>query len=430
MRTRSLPLTIFSLAVLLTINTRLSTTLAEGTSLDHHSASEHDAKKNEPSRDGDKDDNRRDCKVPPATATNFWALDGNAGTSPTNGNFIGTTDDQPLELKVNGLRAMRFENNGVSSYELSFGFLSPNGSPNVIGGSPVNFVSPGVVGAVIAGGGTTNYAGDSDSNSIFADFGVIGGGVEDQILPGAVSSVIAGGNFNIVQSNAVASAILGGVQNQILPGACFSAIGGGEYNLIGTNAVDSAIGGGYFNYILDGARESTIGGGSGNQIRMPDQIPTTSAPPVAWFSRAGLSGPTKRFHGRCAKLRISPVDVRHRVLEKVRKPADDRVELRREGRGEGFPFVVYLAVQSAMRKIESWDAARPPVGPAFFACQWAKIVISWGASWTVLSPRFLTLGSGQQSRFFQPVKPTYQMKYESSHLSIGHRRRVRGSGLH
>jgi hypothetical protein len=61
-----------------------------------------------------------------------WSLNGNLGTSP-GVNFLGTSDSQPLELKVGGGRALRLEPN-------------TSGAPNVIGGAPVNFVSNSVVG--------------------------------------------------------------------------------------------------------------------------------------------------------------------------------------------------------------------------------------------------------------------------------------------
>ena len=40
------------------------------------------------------------------TATGFWTTNGNTGANPTNGAFIGTTDNFPLELKANGVRAL------------------------------------------------------------------------------------------------------------------------------------------------------------------------------------------------------------------------------------------------------------------------------------------------------------------------------------
>ncbi len=64
-------------------------------------------------------------------ASNFWQLGGNTVSA---GQILGSTNNQPLELWVNNVRALRLEpgTNG-------------QGAPNVIGGSPGNFVSNGVV---------------------------------------------------------------------------------------------------------------------------------------------------------------------------------------------------------------------------------------------------------------------------------------------
>ncbi|HEY5913996.1 MAG TPA: hypothetical protein VJA21_25690 [Verrucomicrobiae bacterium] len=67
-----------------------------------------------------------------------WHLRGNAG-SVAGADFVGTTDNQPLEFKANGTRAMRFEPN--------------TNSPNLIGGAAANSAAPGVQAATIAGGG-------------------------------------------------------------------------------------------------------------------------------------------------------------------------------------------------------------------------------------------------------------------------------------
>ena len=62
------------------------------------------------------------------------------------------------------MRVMRYEFGGVSAFAaFNNGFTNLTGAPNVIGGSPVNFVAPGVVGAVIAGGGA-NYLGAASTN--------------------------------------------------------------------------------------------------------------------------------------------------------------------------------------------------------------------------------------------------------------------------
>ena len=83
------------------------------------------------------------------TSASFWTLSGNAGADPVTGAFLGTTDNLPLEFKVNGSRALRLEygsDGGISSEAL-----------NVIGGSAANVVSNGVNGALIAGGGAAIY---------------------------------------------------------------------------------------------------------------------------------------------------------------------------------------------------------------------------------------------------------------------------------
>ena len=54
-----------------------------------------------------------------------WSLTGNAGTTPGT-NYLGTSDNQALELKVNGRRALRLEPNATS--------------PNLIGGHSSNGV--------------------------------------------------------------------------------------------------------------------------------------------------------------------------------------------------------------------------------------------------------------------------------------------------
>lgn len=72
----------------------------------------------------------------------FWKLDGNAGTTPGT-HFLGTTDNQPLEVRVNGERVLRLEPNATS--------------PNLIGGFRSNSIAPGADAAVIVGGGRAGY---------------------------------------------------------------------------------------------------------------------------------------------------------------------------------------------------------------------------------------------------------------------------------
>jgi len=106
--------------------------------------------------------------------TGLWRTGGNAGTT-AGVNFLGTTDNQPLELKVNGRRALRLEDNGDSDDDDAM----PDGAPNVILGSPGNFVAAGVVGATIGGGGATNFDGFGYTNKATGHFSTVVGGLNN-----------------------------------------------------------------------------------------------------------------------------------------------------------------------------------------------------------------------------------------------------------
>ena len=195
-----------------------------------------------------------------------WSLTGNSGTTPTT-QFIGTTDNQPLEIRVNGARAFRIES-------------GPDGPPNLIGGSLANYVSPGISGAVIAGGGGTNYG---ETNVVLAGYSTIGGGYGNVVLSGrstiaggsensisnATRATIGGGTGNSVQ--ATSSTIAGGYQNSIEALATYSFIGGGRSNIIQAEGLvikyGSVIGGGYQNLVQSNADGSVIGGGRQNIIQ-------------------------------------------------------------------------------------------------------------------------------------------------------------------
>jgi hypothetical protein len=71
-----------------------------------------------------------------------------ANGNPTNGAFLGTTDNRPIEIKVNGQRALRIEYAELPA-PAYLGY-----SPNIVGGSSFNLVSNGFSGAVIGGGGS------------------------------------------------------------------------------------------------------------------------------------------------------------------------------------------------------------------------------------------------------------------------------------
>ena len=195
-------------------------------------------------------------------AGSFWRLPGNSGTT-AGLNFLGTTDDQPLEFKVNNLRALRLEPN-------------TNGAPNLIGGAPINFVRAGTSGATISGGGTVSGL---ESNSIFSDFATIGGGSGNTIPTNTQFATIGGGRFNEFKipvygfgwptGFGTSSTISGGTSNQIW--TAHSVIAGGTENQIGTASAyfgetGHAIGGGLRNVISYQISGSTIGGGTDNTL--------------------------------------------------------------------------------------------------------------------------------------------------------------------
>lgn len=187
-------------------------------------------------------------------ASSFWRLAGNGGTT-AGADFLGTTDNQPLEFKVNGLRAFRLESSLT------------NGAPNVIGGSPQNFVGAGIVGAVIAGGGATNYWDWASTNSVLGDFGVVSGGGGNIIQTDAFGAVIAGGALNVIGAWSDYSTIGGGEENSSAAGCQYGTIGGGRFNVINLTTIGGGvIAGGMNNTIAAQAATAAIGGGDGNVI--------------------------------------------------------------------------------------------------------------------------------------------------------------------
>jgi hypothetical protein len=239
-----------------------------------------------------------DCEIDDAGGgggDNFWSLSGNAGTDPAT-TYLGTGDNQALELRVNGNRALRLEPHLVS--------------PNLIGGHSANSVTSGTVGATIGGGGrsmgvafqvpnhaTDNYgtvsggagnnAGDGDTDTANSPYATVGGGSYNEAA-GAYAT-IAGGSWN--QVLAAYATIAGGgasdpadaeaTRNRVFDD--YGTIGGGGHNQAGSDDADPAsatyatvgggsenvasgsmatIGGGYFNTASGG--NAAVGGGSGN----------------------------------------------------------------------------------------------------------------------------------------------------------------------
>ncbi len=96
--------------------------------------------------------------------TSYWKRSGSSGTTPGT-DFIGTTDNQALEIKVNNARALRIEPGRDNQVD----------SPNMIGGHSVNYVGANVSAATICGGGGSEFPGFA--NAVTASGGTVCGGV-------------------------------------------------------------------------------------------------------------------------------------------------------------------------------------------------------------------------------------------------------------
>jgi hypothetical protein len=213
----------------------------------------------------------------PSSADTAWQLLGNAGTT-AGINFLGTTDDVPLELRVNNSTAFRFLHKIISG---------PSPAPALIGGSGANQIlgltGMSSAGATIGGGGSVSYPNTIDE----ALFAVISGGSGNTITNGAWS-IITGGADNSISAWGGYHTIGGGYRNRILLPVLDqvdgNTIAGGYDNLIGqgsdthirfafigsghanTNQSEGGVIGGGSNNRLDNSLCSLIGSGAGNVI--------------------------------------------------------------------------------------------------------------------------------------------------------------------
>ena len=202
-----------------------------------------------------------------------WTISGNSGTDSTN-NYLGTSDNQALELRVNTQRALRLE---------------PGSSPNLVAGYNGNSTTAGVIGAAIGGGGASGKA-----NRVTDNWGTVSGGENNQVgdntgtLNSAAYATVSGGANNIASGF---GAVVGGgggyirgcspdpycrpSPNQATGG--YSVIGGGLDNLaswelafigggMGNTAsyLGGVVGGGLQNN--NGGEYGFIGGGLINKI--------------------------------------------------------------------------------------------------------------------------------------------------------------------
>jgi len=243
----------------------------------------------------------------------FWRTTGNAGTTP-GVNFLGTTDNQALEVQVNSTHALRIVPAAVPSLEGGFSGNSTHGvsAAAIVGGGfsgsanqvfgNYGFVGAGFAnqaatyGAVVSGGNNTeggqySFIGAGLLNTNLADYSVIGGGQHNRVTSGGINSfvgagvnnsagsgntVVAGGANNVADVNAAAigggsenhsggdHSFIGGGQGSVAS-AAYATISGGVGNTV--SAINGTIAGGQSSSIQLGATNSVIGGGIGNLIQ-------------------------------------------------------------------------------------------------------------------------------------------------------------------
>jgi hypothetical protein len=197
------------------------------------------------------------------SASSFaWSLTGNAGTTP-GVNFLGTTDNQRLEFRVNNNPVLRLNTDttitgwsatasGAYSINLANGStLTSGGYGTIIGGADHVLTSIAQSQSAIVGGYNNIVEGQND--------GILGGW-RNRIVGGNTSmAAIIGGEDNRIRQGVAPTmrhaAIVGGFRNEISePG---SAIAGGFSDTV--SATNAFIAAGEFNKVA-GANSAIIGG--------------------------------------------------------------------------------------------------------------------------------------------------------------------------
>jgi hypothetical protein len=172
---------------------------------------------------------------------------GNAFAGP---GVLGTTDDQPLEIRVNGTGAMRFAPSGGAT-------------PNVIGGSSANVVVAGARGGTIGGGGTPAGVDPRVTvdapNTVAGSYGTVSGGALNRagvdVTDGEFTTV--GGGFSNTASG-LRSTVGGGAGNAAT--SANATVAGGTANT--ASGSSSTVAGGMGN--TASASMSIVAGGQSN----------------------------------------------------------------------------------------------------------------------------------------------------------------------
>jgi len=190
----------------------------------------------------------------------FWQTGGNSGmTGGTD--FIGTTDEQALDIRVNNRQALRVAPHAFGANILGGDFLTIGAESYsaAIGGGSSHLLGSNTSHATI-GGGHDNSVGDN------TEFGVVGGGRGNHIATNSNAAAIGGGRSNYIDHDSSSATIGGGESNSVDFDAPFATVGGGRNNYVGSKADAGTVGGGFHNRIDGNSHGATIGGGCTNTI--------------------------------------------------------------------------------------------------------------------------------------------------------------------
>lgn len=174
----------------------------------------------------------------PSGGTDSWSLSGNSGTDPAS-DYLGTSDNQPLIIKINNDRIFRLEPHSTC--------------PNIIGGLSTNSVTPGLYGVTIGGGGEPG-TGNNNRVTSYGNFGTIGGGRCNLVTEN--SATVSGGRWNEATGSFTA---IGGGDGNSADGS-EATVGGGCGN--SASGLDATVSGGFVN--TASGMNSYVGGGDHN----------------------------------------------------------------------------------------------------------------------------------------------------------------------
>ncbi len=166
-----------------------------------------------------------------------WLLGGNLDTDPST-DFLGTVDETPFEIRVDGQRALHFQPAD-----------NPDFAPNLIAGHEANSIEAGVLAGTIAGGGV-----GFQPHFVEGNYGTVGGGRDNTVS--GVAGTVSGGRSNLASGGR--ATVSGGKDN--IASANWATVGGGEDNT-GEGWFSTVAGG--QNNLASGSR-STVGGGQRN----------------------------------------------------------------------------------------------------------------------------------------------------------------------